>query len=405
LLALLVVTPAWADHANPVDTDAGVTFADALGLAEGLPELTTSRAAARATSDSARDLPRRWSPLTLRLAPEFGAGTMAGPGVRLGIEQPIALTDRRAATRATVEATAARRAAAARAVGLDARLEIARTWIDAAGAAASLTRATEEVELSRTIAATTARAAAAGAITAPERADADALLAEAETRRLDAEGRLADATFMLGAAIGAAAPTRATGELPAPPLPAAADLPRLLDAAADLPAARARALEAAALRARAREERAIRGPELVLGLELASDPGGDRRITAVAGLNLPVHDRGERERAEASAEALRLDGEAAALGRRNRFALGQALHDVEHTGELLEQVERRLVPASTEAARLRRLAFERGESTVLEVLAAERAAVTSQRLLIDARAAAAWARTRAWLLLTAVQQP
>jgi outer membrane protein TolC len=413
-LLLLASTPATADedlHRDPhtavhdaADGDA-IGFADALGLAAALPELTASRAAADATAASARDLPRRWSPLTFRLAPQLGVGTPRGGGVRLALEQAIPLGDRRAATQATVEVTARRRAAHARALDLDARLEIAQVWIEAWAAAASLGRATEELELARTIEATTARAAAAGAVTAPEVADARALLAEAGARRLDAEGRVADTGFTLAAAIGAATATHAAGDLPAAPLPAHDRWPQLLAAAGELPATRARALEAAAQRARAVEERSLRRPELLLGLELTDDPGGDRRVAAVVGLALPMHDRGERERAEATAEALRLDGEAVALGRRARFALAQALHDVEHTGELLDHVEHALVPAVVDAARQRRRAFELGESTVLEVLASERAAVAGQRTLIEARAAHAWARTRAWLLVTAVELP
>lgn len=413
LVAALVAVPARADdlhrdpHAEahrPDDGDA-LGFAAALGLADSLPELGAERAAAAATAASARALPLRWAPLTLRATPELGVSAPRGGGLRLALEQLVPLGDRGPATRATVQATAARRAAQARAVALGAQLEIGRAWIDAWTAAALLLRADEELALARAIATTTERAAAAGAATAPEVADAAGLVAEASARRLDAEGRVADTGFALGAAVGAGAARHATGDLPAAPLPDHARWDALLDLAGRLPAARARALEAAAQRARAAEERALRRPELVLGLELTADPGGDRRVAATAGVTLPVHDRGEREAAEARAEALRLDGEAAGLGRRARFGLAQALHDVEHSGEYLEQVERSLVPAVVQAAALRRRAYERGESTVLEVLAAERAAVAGQRTLVEARAAHAWARVQAWLLITALEAP
>jgi cobalt-zinc-cadmium efflux system outer membrane protein len=164
----------------------------------------------------------------------------------------------------------------------------------------------------------------------------------------------------------------------------------------------ARRLVARADRARALEERANRGRQLVFGAELLRD--GPAALSAIVSLGVTLpHDRGQREAELALADASEADGQAEGLAERGAIELERALHDVEHTSELLGALERDLVPAADDAARQRTRAFELGETTVVELLAAQRTALAAHARVSDAQAAQAWARVRAWLLLEATE--
>lgn len=399
----LALAPRAQAEDDPLAGVATVTFDEAVPLAGALPEVAAQRAAADATRAASDALPVGWSPLALRVMPQRAFGTPRGAGVRLGAEQAIPLASRRDAARTSLRALAEQRAWQARALTIEAQLEIARVWIDSWAAGEALAHAQAARDVAARLVEVTARGRAAGAATAPELADARALLASARTAVLDTEGRARDAGYALGAAIGADGPRRASGGLPAVEVPD--DAGAQIAATEHLPAVRARRIAALAARARALEARRLRAPELLVGGELTLDPGGDHRVSATLGLAWPAYDRGEREQAEARAEATALDGEAAELARRARFALAQALHDVAHTQELLDEVERELLPAVEDAAQRRRRAFELGESTVLEVLSAERAAIAGRQTALEARAGRAWARVHAHLLLAAGVAP
>lgn len=393
--------PRASDANDAIDAIVAIGFDEATGFATVLPEVAAARDAATLTATASDTLPLGWSPFTARVMPQIAFGQPRGEGLRVGVEQAIPLTSRRSAARAALIAESRQRAAEAAALALDARLEIAKAWIDSWAADAMLLDARRARELAREIVSVTERAAAAGEATAPELADARALLASAETAVLDAEGRARDASFRLGAAAGAPGPRRASAVLPEVVLPDGTALATRLERMEAMPAVRARRVAALAARARAAEVRAWRAPELLAGGELTLDPGGDHRIAATIGVALPAFDRGERERAQLEAEARRIEGEATAVARRARFELAQAIHDVEHTGELAAEIEHGLVPAVDDAAAKRRRAYELGESTVIEVLSAERTSIAGHQAAIAARADHAWARVRVRILLDA----
>ncbi|HSN25296.1 MAG TPA: TolC family protein [Kofleriaceae bacterium] len=403
LIFMLAGSARAEDLAAPpaIDATPTVEFTAATGFASTLPELAGARESSAIVARTREQLPALWAPLVVRLMPQLAFGTPSGAGVRLGIEQAVPLTSRRDAARASLDAETQRLAAEAAALEIEARLDIARAWIDSWSAGATLVEARRTRDLATQIVAVTQRGLTAGAVTTPELADARALLASAETAVLDAEGRARDASFRLGAAIAAPGPRRATGELPSVVLPPLAEQRARLAAIADIPMVRARRIAAIASRARADEATAQRTTEILLGGELTLDPGGDRRVAATVGIAWPLHDRGERERGEWLAEARQLEGEAERATRIARFDLAQALHDVEHSGELLDEIDRALVPAVDDAAARRRRAYELGESTLVEVLAAERTAIAGHQTAIAARADHAWALVRARALLDA----
>lgn len=380
-------------HAPPIG------FAEAVGLADRTPALVGAERAAALDRSALEHVTRGWSPLVLRVLPEVALGGGATqPGLRLELEQAIPLTDRRGRARAVVRATAARRVAEARARSLDTRIAIARAWIDSWSAAAVLAHARASLALARRFVEITTRAHAARVVTTVELADARALEAEAAIALLDAEGALVDTSFALAEALGEDRPRSADAHLPAVEVPAKLDEHALASQLASLPSVQARQLAADVARAQAAEAPAARSSQLLLGTEITVAPEGDRRAAGVLGIQWS-HDRGERERRQALAEAALIDGEVELAVRRARISFERMLHEVEHSGELLAEIERSLLTAVEASARGHRRAFELGESTVLEVLAAERVALVAGRKAIEARAAHAWARVhlRLWL--------
>lgn len=397
LLAVLA-TPAAAD----VPRVATISFEQAIGDGGTLPELVGAIDAAGAAARV--PLPRAWTPLTITFAPGFRLAPAGERGLEGGIsvQQAVPLGRPNDARRATRDAVAARRSATAAALALELRLATASAWIESWAARARLASAERDLVLASSIAEATARGRSVGAFTAPELADARAFVAEAVARRVDAEGTVADTAFELAATTHHPGRVLAEGTLPGPQITARSEWPELVARARRLPAVAARRLVARAERARAIEERANRGRQLVLGGELLRDGPGALSAIATFGLTLP-HDRGAREAGLALADANEADAQADGLAARGSLELERALHDVEHTGELLGILERELVPAADDAARQRTRAFELGETTVVELLAAQRTALAAHARVSDAQAAHAWARVRAWLLLEATE--
>jgi len=397
-VSLGICITAAAARAAPAE----LRFHEAVGLAGELPALVAVREAAAAERRIA--VPRPWSSLVfevtprLRLAPERDRG--AEGGVR--VQQAFPLGDVRGARRALLEANADVRVAMAAAEQLEARLSAASTWIDGWAARERLAAAERDLELARAVLAITDKGTKAGAFTAPELADARAFVAEAEVRRIDAEGQVADAGFALARATARTGRIAAAGALPEVPLPEHAAWPALLARAAKSPDVVARRMAARAARARAVEERAARGTQLIVGGELVKDAPDGWVAGVTLGIGLP-HDRGQREARQAEVEARLADTQAAALATNATVELDRALHEVAHTSELLAQLRDALVPAADDAAARRQRAFEVGETTTVELLAARRVALAAHVRLADARAAHAWARVRAWLLLSAAE--
>jgi outer membrane protein TolC len=250
------------------------------------------------------------------------------------------------------------------------------------------------------------RAAASAVLTRAEAADAHTYGFEAQVASFQLEGEATDLGFVLAekAGLPAPRPVGATGSLPRPELPPDKDWPALLERAAALPEARARALSARAERAREAEARAARGLAVTLGARAVRDGTGDSWY-GVAGLSLPLLDRGQREAAPLAALARRREGEAAEASRQAALELARSFHEVEHTGEILDALQGALVPAAAEGARLREAALRAGDATVLEVLLARRTLASARARGARAEAAHAWARVKVWLLLEELSRP
>ena len=398
LVAVGLAAPhlASGDSSGPPVT--ALSFTDALGGVAALPDLVGASAAATATSRLTLPLP--WAPVVVTVTPSLRISPSEQRGLEGGvaIQQAIPLDDVAGARREHLRGVADQRAAEAAALALDARLAAAAAWIDAWEARARLDIAERDLALARSIGEVTQRGVAAGAFTQPELADARAFVAEAVVRATDAEGAVAETSFALAATTGRPGRATAEGVLPSPAVPDAAAWPSLVERARGLPAVTARRLAARAARGRALEDHRARGHQLIVGGELLRDGPGAASVIATIGLALP-HDRGEREAGLAHAEALMAEGQAETLAARAAVELCRALHDVEHTGSVLTLLERDLVPAADDAATRRKRAFELGETTLVELLAAQRTALAAHARVASARARHAWARVHAWLLL------
>lgn len=396
LLALAAVAAPTPPAKTPI------TFDEALGLATAAPAVTGAVRAVEVKREGdahASSLPANPSLLLQpAIAPRDAARRPEG---QASLTVPFNLSGLGSARRAAAGLEVDGLDAQARAEALSRRLEAARAWIDLWAAELAEKLSQEELALATELSDRTRRAAERAALTRADAAEADAYLAEARLLALSVEGEVTDLGLALARAVSRPMPEplATVGQLPTPDVPERGAWPGLLAAAAALPAPRALRLSAEAERARAVEARAARGLELTLGAMAQRDAAGRDAVFATVGLNLPLFERGAREAAPRAAEAVRLDGAATDAARAAATDLARALHEVEHTGEVLRAVERGLVPAALESARLREAALRAGDATVLEALVSRRAAVQARARAIRALAAFAWARVRASLLL------
>ena len=379
-----------------------ITFDDALGLADRSPAVTGAARAAQVKREGDGHISSLPANPVLLLQPAVAPRDAARrPEGQLSLSAPVNLSGLGGARRDAAARETATLDAQARAEALSRRLDAARAWIDlwAAELAERLSR--EELALATELAQRTRRAAESAALTRADAADADAYLAEARLLALSVEGEVTDLGLALSRAVSRPRPEvlGTQGQLPTPDVPDRARWPALVAAAGALPAAQALRLSAEAEKARAAEARAARGLELSVGAMAQRDAQGRDLLLATVGFSFPFFERGAREAAPRAAEAVRLDGAASDAARVAAAELARALHEVEHTGEVLSATEQGLVPAAQESARLRQAALAAGDATVLEVLVSRRAAVQARARAIRALAAYAWARVRATLLL------
>jgi outer membrane protein, heavy metal efflux system len=352
-----------------------LTFEEALALAGRTPgPESAARAAEVRRSEGARLSPFVFNP---QVTVEPGYRQRAderGADLRVGVSQTFSLSGQTGARDTTVRAEQA------------------------------IVQSAHELQLAASFREAVQGAAKLGASTKLELAEASAYLAEARLAELDAEEQVAERRVELAALLGRnpSRPLQATGALPEVVLPPDAEWAPLVAQASRLPEAAARTLGAQLERARAAEAHASRGTLLQVGVaglrEYDGAAGGALTLT----LTPSLFERGERERGALLAAAERLEGEARDAGHRAAAGLALSLHDVEHSREVLAALRGELLPAAEEAARLRELLFQSGDSTVPEVVLARRALASARIRLGHARAEEAWARVKARFFIDAL---
>ncbi|WP_158501694.1 TolC family protein [Vitiosangium sp. GDMCC 1.1324] len=382
-----------------------LTFAEALSLAERTPGPEgAARAAEVRRAESALLSPFVFNP-QITVEPGYRRRPdEQGADLRVGVSQAFGLSGQASARDTAVRAEEAALDAEARAALLSRRLAIAEAWLRLWAAEQAATQSLHEVELADSFRQAVEGASQLGASTKLEVAEASAYLAEAKLAGLDAEGLLAERRVELAKLLGRD-PTRqlqAHGPLPEVELPPDAAREPWVARASQLPEAMARVLGARVERARAAEVHASRGTWLQVGLaglrEYDGATGGALTLT----LTPSLFERGERDRGTLLATAEKLEGEARDVGHRAAAELALSFHEVQHSREVLDTLRGQLLPAAEEAARLRELLFQSGDSTVPEVVLARRALASARIRLGHARAQETWARVKARLLIDAL---
>jgi cobalt-zinc-cadmium efflux system outer membrane protein len=401
LLAFGLVAPR-AGRAGGEEPPRPVSFAEALGLS-GRTTWVQAAGEAAQTRKRIDDGRTGWAnpQVTLQPGVRLAPGDQKGLDLGVSLLQGVSLGGLGAARRQGAGAEEALFDAAALSVALEQRLAAARTWIDLRATESVLAGVRSEVVLAEELAALVAKARKAEAATAADLELAKTFLAEARLLALDVEGEQFERALALAAELGEPAGTlTCAGPLPSMEVPSLAqpalpaDLARLT---AGLPLVRVQRLKAQVERAREAEERAARAAHLAVGLTAYRDGAGAGGAGGTLQLTLPAFDRGGREAGLRAAEAVRSEGEASRAQTSALVELRRALHEVEHTGEIVALLEKELEPAAAEASRLTERLFASSEVPLTEVLLARRATLSAHARVERARAAHAWARVRAFL--------
>lgn len=415
-LALLPMGPAresgWlaTSHAAPVPVhEAGPTpllsFAAALQLASAAPVLGAAEQALR----SQRALNARISAMTSnpQLSTQGGYRFLSEPerGMELQVylQQGFNLAGYAGARRRAARGEADAVAGEVRALRLERQLQAAQSWLTQWGALQALIEARREFELAAEFLHRVERAAQTAVLTKVDVAEAQTYQAETQLSVLSLEGEIFDLGVELARVTGQSGVAQAQGPLPDLPVPTDDEAARLGERAAALPEPAARRLRLLAEGARVAEQRALRGAQLQVGVAYLREAPAAMVALGTLGLSLPLFDRGERELAQLVGARERMVGDAQEASLRARGEVVQTLHEVVHSGEILAQLRDQLVPATQETVRLREAAMRAGETTVLELLIARRAAALVRGRLRRAESGHAMARARALLLTQALR--
>ena len=401
---LLLASPARGAQAMPPEVGAPITFDEALGLAAQAPAVAGAEAAAanqRRIGDSVSSVIANPS---LNVQPGAAKDPLDNQWKYLGettLMQGWNLSGLPGDRKTSIRAEGDQLLAEARAAALSHRLAAAQAWMELWAAQQSLADSLQEYDLASEFSTKMARAAAAAAFTRAEAADAATYAAEAHVQAIAAEGEVVDRGYQLAVAMGQESEKAlvAAGPLPAPPAPRRADWPAILQAAGKLPSVAAHKLASDASRARDVEARSSRGWGLGTGVKGTRDYLGTWGAQAVVEFSFPIFDRGEREAAPQAAASARADGEFQEARAVAATELARSLHEVEHTGEVLDAIEKELVPAAEANAKARDASMRAGETTVLEVLVARRVWAAARQKRTRALASHAWAGVKVWMLL------
>jgi outer membrane protein TolC len=244
-------------------------------------------------------------------------------------------------------------------------------------------------------------------MTAADIAEAEAFAAETAQIELAAQGAIVEAQVELGDAMGRGeVETLSTsGELPGFELPDPEEIERRLRDVDRAPRVIAARVAVLAARSRDAELSAQRSARMDVDLFAYRESPAGLMIFGQLGFDIPLADLAARERAQLAEEAELLEGQT----REQAFdALREAhsvAHDVEHCTANVALLRERHLPALTRLLEVRERQLTAGETTVLVMLDARRRLLHARGALARAEADLAWAQTRAFLLLQALEDP
>lgn len=414
---MLLIGLLWAGHAaaaGPDAPDGGALagsqpplecdFATAIGAVAEREDIQLGRTAARADAARLADLNTVGS-WQVQIFPSVRFAPDRAPELQAGVQRMLPTGDRGKARRGAARAETQVQRAHVDAQVLEARMDAAsaffRTW--------TATRIVEVLKVELGVAAESValarRARRAGAGSAHAVAEAEAVRAELESELVRAEHALHHAAIDLAHSAGLplGRPLRVVGSLPVAPLPAGARLDRAVANVERLPAVRLARLRRAAARARAAEAEANNSPSFQVGGWL--ETGMPREATLRLTLGWNTAPTGQR--AAAALRGMRAEqiaaADIAAARRAATAALLDATHELRHSAEALRVVRERQLPAAERRLELRRAALDAGAGRLIDVLAAQRAALRARIAAIRWRSASRWAAVRLWLLLTSAE--
>jgi len=274
------------------------------------------------------------------------------------------------------------------------RVSVAEAWLSRWSAQQSMAIAEAEERLAAELEERLSQALAAGEATRIDLAVATAWRAEAALTALAAEGDAFVSGVELSRALGVApeTPLIVDAELPSIDLPEQQAMQATLGHVERAPHVIAAEAERAAEHARYDEVAAARAPQLSVGALGWREGAGDLAAVATLELEMPVFERAQRERATQAAAIARGDGAAleAALSARTERVL--ALHEVEHSQQVLDATEQKVVVAAESLAEAQRLRLEAREATAQEWVVSRRAVLRAKLDVLHARSANCYAR-------------
>jgi cobalt-zinc-cadmium efflux system outer membrane protein len=375
-----------------------LSFQDAVARVDQAPGLIAEAQVAAAREQHARRVSRMVYNPTLLVQP--GARSMAAGGS--GAELYVTLTQRLSlggagkARRAALERESEHDRERAALLRFELRRAAAETWLACWSAHAIESLAAAELELAETMATGLAPQVQAGEATRADEAGARSWAAEARLAVLSAEADGFREALALASLLGldARAPQAVSSELPALAL-ADRDQVKAADTTPVRAARGAHAVEAARLT----ELVAAKKPTLALGVNGWREGNGDVAALLNVEVELPVFERGERERASQAALTADAAGRAELAALHGEVALLLARHEIEHSQAVLAVSEQELVLSAERFADTQRARLEAREGTMAEWLVARRAVLRARIDLVRARAEHTLARF-VWAELT-----
>jgi outer membrane protein TolC len=373
-----------------------LAFEAALALAERVPEVEADVRAGEARDELADEVHRvTYNPL-VQVQPgvrRMASGGRAGE-VYVNVYQRFSLTgagrERQAAVRSEQRHDHAL-------IGLGkelARRRIAQAWLMRWAAQSALAEAEAEVRIAEELSARTARTFAAGESTRVDVAAIQSWAAEAALFALTGEGEAFDTGVVLAQALGSpeAGSLAVRAEAPAIDLPSHEWLDRLIAAAPRAPEVVAANAGAGSEAARLREVHATKGANFALGGMGWREGSGDVAGVGTLELEIPVFERGQRERAAQAANSARAAGHARVVEVAEAARRIRLVHELEHSQAVVDVLDARLVRAAEDLAIGQEKRFMAREATALEWVLARQKLLRARIDLVRARAAHLYAR-------------
>lgn len=371
-------------------------FGDALQQARALPVVQADERAQQARAALADDTSRLLENPLLQVQPgaRHSAKGGAGPEIYVTLSQRFNLSSAGAKRQKTLALEVEHDAALLGLSLREARQRIAEAWLSRWAADQAREVSQREVALADQLLQLLDTTFQAGEATRVDVSAARSWKAEALLSELSMEGQAFEAGILLARAVGSqdGEPRATSGALPSIDLPSEASLRASLGQVSDTVQVReARAAQQSEL-ARLSEIEATKGPSMGLGAMAWREGGGDFAAVALLEAQLPVFDRGERERAVQAAVAERARGRVQDSVLAQRAVRVRLLHDLEHTHAVAEALESQLLRAANELADAQHKRFQAREATAQDWVIARRAVLNANVQLIQARAAEVLAR-------------